>query len=165
MNALLDFLQKRTDDRGVMADLRCALVESKRHRAWPILASFGGVGEDWRARTIQIIAGLYATHPAITFDGDFGGTCQRMLSDDERKKLTDTREIGLLSRRFQHLLAADDEEIFDRVTRLVLRAKSAELSINYLSLHDDLLEWRYRRQRVRTRWAKSFWAPQAKEPE
>lgn len=146
-----------------MADLRCALVESKRHRAWPILAPFGGVGEDWRAHTVQTIAGLYATHPVMTQEGDFGNTCRRMLSDDERKALTDTGEVGPLSRRFQHLLAAVDEEIFDRITRLALRAKSAELPINYVRLHDDLLDWRYRRQSVRTRWAKSFWAPEVKE--
>ena len=30
---LFKFLRSRREDRGVMADLRCALVDGKRHRA------------------------------------------------------------------------------------------------------------------------------------
>ena len=165
MNALLDFLQGHMKDRGLMADLRCALIENKRHRAWLILAPFGGIGEDWQARTVQTVAGLFATHPLVINDGDFGDTCRRLLSDDERQTLNEAAQVGPLSRRFQHLLAANDEEIFDRIMRLALRAKSAELPINYNRLYGDLLEWRYRPQNVRTRWAKSFWAPRVEEPE
>jgi CRISPR system Cascade subunit CasB len=146
-----------------MADLRCALTESKRHRAWPALAAFGGVGNDWKALSTQTIAGLYALHPKEANQGDLGSTCRTLLSDDERGSLTETGEVGPLSRRFQHLLASDGEEIFGRVVRLVMRAKNEEKPINYEQLAHDLKDWQYQAERVRVRWAKSFWAPEVEE--
>lgn len=163
MSGLLEFLRARSNDRGLLADMRCVLVESKRHRAWPVLAAFGGVGDDWRALCVQTVAGLYAMHPKETAAGDFGTTCRALLSDDERQKLYEAREISPLSRRFQHLLAADREEVFGRVTRLVLRAKSEEVPVNYVQLHQDLQKWQYNPEPVRVRWAKSFWVPNVEE--
>lgn len=163
MSGLLEFLRARSNDRGLMADLRCALVESKRHRAWPALAALGGVGDDWRAMCVQTVAGLYATHPKEASEGDFGTTCRALLSDDERKTLHEAREVGPLSRRFQHLLAADREEVFGRVVRLVMRAKSEDMPVNYGCLHDDLMKWQFNPEAVRVRWAKSFWVPHVEE--
>ena len=165
MSGLLEFLRARSNDRGLMADLRCALGESKRHRAWPVLAAFGGIGDerDWRAMCVQTIAGLFALHPRETAEDDFGTTCRALLSNDERQKLHDARDIGPISRRFQHLLAADGEEVFGRVVRLVMRAKSEEVPINYGRLHDDLMKWQYSPEAVRVRWAKSFWVPHVEE--
>lgn len=163
MSGLLDFLRARANDRGLLADLRCALVESKRHRAWPVLAAFSGVGDDWKALCVQTVAGLYAMHPKETAQGDFGTTCRALLSDDERQNLHDAREVGPLSRRFQHLLAAEREEVFERVTRLVMRAKTEEAPVNYERLYDDLMKWQYNPESVRVRWAKSFWVPYVEE--
>jgi len=39
MSRLLEQLRRRKEDRGMMADLRCALVESKKHRAWLLAAA------------------------------------------------------------------------------------------------------------------------------
>lgn len=159
---LLTFLRSRQEDRGLMANLRCALVDSKRHRAWPFLARFGGIEDKYDkhlARTVQTIAGLYASHPEETSEGDFGTVCFKLLSDDEQKKLDAADGIGPISRRFQHLLVAEDEEIFDRVVRLALRAKTENIPINYERLFDDLMAWKKRADRVRTDWARSFWAP------
>ncbi|MCI0349733.1 MAG: type I-E CRISPR-associated protein Cse2/CasB, partial [Acidobacteriales bacterium] len=120
---------------------------------------FGGIGDTHLARTIQTVAGLYATHPEETSDGDFGALCRKLLSEDEHKQLATAEGVGPISRRFQHLLAAQDEEIFNRVVRLVLRAKSEDIQVNYERLFRDLLNWRYRAERVQTDWARSFWAP------
>jgi CRISPR system Cascade subunit CasB len=161
MQNLLEFLKRRKEDRGVMADLRCALVESKRQRAWPYLAAFGGVGVDFRAQAVQTVAGLYATHPLESTDEkfDFGSLCRRFLSDEERDKITTAEGVGPVTRRFQHLLAAEGEEIFPRVVRLALRAKAEDIPVNYERLFKDLLAWQYRADQVRTKWAKSFWTP------
>lgn len=163
MSGLLEYLRARSNDRGLLADLRSALVDSKRHRAWPALAMFGGVGDDWRALCVQTVAGLYAMHPKETANGDIGTTCRSMLSDDERQKLHETREVGPLSRRFQHLLAADDDEVFGRVVRLIVRAKSEDIPVNYVKLQQDLQQWQYNPESVRVRWAKSFWVPDVEE--
>lgn len=164
---LLKFLRSRQEDRGLMANLRCALVENKRHRAWPYLAKFGGIGERHGNkviethfnRVVQTVAGLYATHSKETHDGDYGAMCRKLLSDDERKKLNQSEGIGPVSRRFQHLLAADSDEIFDRALRFVLRAKAQDIPVNYEQLYKDLLDWEYHADWVRVRWAQSFWTP------
>lgn len=162
---LLEFLKRKSEDRGVMADLRCALVDGKRHRAWPYLGRIGGIGDSHAERAVQTIAGLYATHPKPTDEGDFGTMCRKLLSDDERKKLDTAEGVGPITRRFQHVLAAEGEEIFDRVVRFVLRAKAEEISVNYAELFEKLRYWQWpdSADRVRADWARSFWAPTAEE--
>ncbi len=155
---LMQYLRKRREERGIMADLRCALVESKRHRASPYLGHLGGIGDKPSERVIQTVAGLYATHPMESQDGNFGAMCRKLISEDEREKLTTSDGVGPISRRFQHLLAADGDEIFDRVVRFVLRAKAEEIPVNYLELYESLYYWQWSDQ-ARTRWAQSFWAP------
>jgi len=157
---LLKFLRSRQDDRGFMANLRCALVDGKRHRAWPYLANFCGIGEKHSNNVVQSVAGLYASHPEESKDENFGTTCRKLLGDDERKKLNQADGIGPVSRRFQHLLAAEGDEIFDRVVRLALRAKTQGISVNYEQLYKDLLDWEYHADRVRVRWAQRFWTPE-----
>ena len=156
---LLKFLRSRQEDRGFMANLRCVLVESKRHRAWPYVANFGGIGEKHGNKVVQTVAGLFATQPEETQDGDFGAMCHKLLSDDELKKLAQSDGIGPVSRRFQHLLAAEGDEIFDRVVRFVLRAKAQDIPVNYEQLYKDLLDWEYHADWVRVRWAQRFWTP------
>ena len=156
MSNLLERLRKNKDDRGMMANLRCILVESKKHRAWPVLSRVGvAIDNDVAA----FVAGLFATHP----DGDsdssrnFGVTCKAIerarnestSKDDKDKKLTPTE------RRFQHLLAADRDEIQDRVMRMVLLAKSQGVAVNYGKLLQDLNRWEY----AKSEWAAAFWTP------
>lgn len=157
MSSLIENLRENREDRGMMANLRCILVESKKHRAWPVLNRIGvRIDDDVAA----FVAGLFATHP----DGDsetvknFGATCKEIekarnetsSSTDKDKKLTPTE------RRFQHLLAADRDEIRDRVMRLVLLAKSQGVAVNYGALLHDLKHWG---DRTKTEWAAAFWTP------
>lgn len=164
---VLKFLNDRSEDRGIMADLRCALVEGKKHRAWPHLGTVGGIGDNPSERTVRTIAGLFATHPKTTSEGNFGIMCRKLLGDEERKKLDTAEGVGPITRRFQHLLAAEGEEIFDRVIRFVLRAKAEDILVNYVELFESLYYWQWpdRADRVRTEWARSFWTPQVKNDE
>lgn len=157
MSSLLERLRKNKDDRGMMANLRCILVENKKHRAWPVLSRIGvAIDNDVAA----FVSGLFATYP----DGDsdssrnFGVTCKAIerarneasSNTDKDKKLTPTE------RRFQHLLAADRDEIQDRVMRMVLLAKSQGVTVNYGKLLHDLKYWG---DRTKTEWAAAFWTP------
>lgn len=157
MSRFLENLRKNKDDRGMMANLRCILVKSKKQRAWPVLDRVGvRIDDDVTA----FVAGLFATYP----DGDsetaknFGATCkatekarnESTSRDDKDKKLTSTE------RRFQHLLAADRYEIQDRVMRMVLLAKSQGVTVNYGKLLHDLNYWG---DRTKTEWAAAFWTP------
>lgn len=148
----------------MMANLRCILVENKKHRAWPVLNRLGVAIDD--DVLPAFVAGLFATHSEGDSDSitNFGETCKRIErargeessefssnSDASKKKnLTPTE------RRFQHLLAANRSEIQDRVKRMVLMAKSQGVPINYKKLLHDLQYWG---ERIKTEWAASFWTP------
>ncbi len=165
MSRLLERLRKCQDDRGMMANLRCILVDNKKHRAWPVLNRLGvAIDDDVPA----FVAGLFASHP----EGDsnsitnFGETCKQIekargeetsessgnSEGSKKKNLTPTE------RRFQHLLAANRGEIQDRVKRMVLMAKSQGVAVNYEKLLHDLEYWG---NRTKTEWAASFWTPGA----
>jgi CRISPR system Cascade subunit CasB len=150
MSTFLERLRRHADDRGMMASLRCVLVDSKKHRAWPVLNRIGvGVTSDIEA----LVAGLFATHPEETQAGNFGTTCKAIETmrreDGSDNKLTPTE------RRFQHLLAAEKgEELHQRVTRLVLMAKSEGVPVNFEQLATDLRRWN---DRTKTEWGAAFW--------
>lgn len=169
MNDLMEFLKqlKKEDNRGIMAVLRRGLIPGQNQRTWPILARFDGIGNDYKEKVVQTIAGLFALHPVNRETGNFGKTCQTLMGDDERAKLSNGEE-GPLSRRFHHLLAADGDEILDRVVRFVMRIKSqpTEIPVDYKGLMSDLLDWQtQKKDKVRTEWAKGFWSVQTDDKE
>ena len=152
MSTFLERLEKRKEDRGMMANLRCILVENKKHRAWPALYRLGVPVDN---KIDAFVAGLFATHPENISSGNFGSTCRAiaMLRDQhhgEDSKLTPTE------RRFQHLLSAEPgEELRQRVLRMVLMAKSQSVAVNYEKLRLDLRYWNERK----TDWAAAYWQP------
>jgi CRISPR system Cascade subunit CasB len=161
MSSFLARLRKHKDDRGMMANLRCILVESKKHRAWPALHRLGIAIENDIA---AFVAGLFATHPEIANNGNFGSTCksiarQRDNQQGEDNKLTPTE------RRFQHLLSAEPgDELNKRVLRMVLMAKTQGVAVNYEKLLQDMKRWQWD-DRAKTEWAASYWAPKAESVE
>lgn len=163
MSTFLERLHKYKDDRGMMASLRCILVKSKRHRAWPALNRLGvAINDD----VSSSIAGLFATHPEGDSDSskNFGVTCKQIErargeeASDTNSKANASKKMQLTptERRFQHLLAADKEEVLERVKRLVLMAKSQGVPVNYEQLATDLRFWT---DRTKTEWAAAFWTP------
>ncbi len=161
MSALLEYLIKRKDDRGLMAMLRCALIESKRHRAWPILGRFGAIGNSHGAQTLQFIGGLFATHPENSENaGNIGKTCLGLCRQDERPDKGE--KPGPMAKRLQWLLAAEPEEIRERVLRIIQMAKTKGHPIDFEQLEKDLKFWG---DDVKTRWAAAFWAPNIQPPE
>lgn len=151
MSSLLERLRNRKDDRGMMANLRCILVENKKHRAWPALNRLGiAIDDDISA----FVAGLYATHFDESLKGNMGVTC-RTIEQKRNDKRNDDNKLTPTERRFQHLLAADKSEIPERVVRMVLMAKSQAVPVNYEKLLHDLKYWG---ERTKTEWASSFWS-------
>jgi CRISPR system Cascade subunit CasB len=155
MSRLLEELRKckARDDRGMMANLRCILVENKKHRAWPALNRLGVPIDN---HVSAFIAGLFATHPEDRVTGNFGATCKalkqkrnEMKGDDNKMTLSPTEQ------RFQHLLVAErGEELYARIQRMVLMAKSEGVEVNYEQLKTDLKFWS---NRTKIEWAKAFW--------
>lgn len=153
MSRLLERLRKYKDDRGMMANLRCVHVESKKHRAWPALNRLGVAIND---NVAAFVAGLFAAYPEETSTGNFGATCKAI--EQRRGDKSDDNKLTPIERRFQHLLTAETEaELHARVLRLVLMAKSQGVPINYAKLEPDLKAWN-RGDRTKTDWASAFWA-------
>lgn len=155
MSSLIERLSKHRDDRGMMANLRCVLVETKKHRAWPVL---GRLGIRIDNQVASFIAGLYATHPEATDKGNFGTTC-KLIENKRDSHVGSDSKLTPTERRFQHLLTAEyGKELYDRVLRMVLMAKSQGIQINYAKLETDLKFWG---DRTKTEWAGEYWAPGA----
>ena len=153
MSFLMERLRKNQNDRGMMANLRCVLVESKKHRAWPVLHRLGVAVTN---RVAAIVAALYATHAEETREGNFGTTC-RAVQNRRGDNRGDDSKLTPTERRFLHLLAAEKgDELHKRVTRMVLLAKSQGVPVNYEQLETDLKFWN---DRTKTEWAASFWTP------
>jgi len=159
MSGLLEQLRRHKEDRGMMADLRCALVASKRHRAWPVLHRLGVAVTNRLAATV---AALYATHREgeETQEGNFGATCLAVKRKRREEQSNDSK-LTPTERRFLHLLAAEKgDELYKRVTGMVLMAKSQGVPVNYGRLETDLRSWGWN-DRTKTEWAASFWTPGA----
>ena len=166
MSDLLDFLQRNKQNKGILASLRRGLSSTTEIYAWPLLAKFKGIGNSQNARAVRTVAGLFAYHPLVCTDGNMGTTCRELCGDNEKpweciEKDGVPTQPGPMSRKFSHLLAADVDEICDRVARIVLYAKSKEIPINYCALEEDLKKWPYAREK----WASAFWAPEKKDEE
>ena len=151
-------LQDMTGDRGKLATLRKGLIENQAQATWPLLSRFINFDSPYQAKALQTVAGLFAHHPKNTSSGNFGSLCHKLLDSEEKQKIAQG-ESGPISWHFQYALAANGEEIFPRVRRLVLRAKRDEISVNYIQLVKDLLDWQlsYKKDRIKLAWGKAFW--------
>lgn len=151
MNRIMNRLERHKENRGLMANLRCVLVENKRHRAWPALNRIGVAINDLE---LAYVAGLFATHPESIADGNLGTTCRAVAQRRDEKGNKDEK-MTPIERRFLHLLSAEKGELLSRVRRMVLMAKAEGLPVNYEKLAEDLKYWN---DRVKTDWAVAFWA-------
>jgi CRISPR system Cascade subunit CasB len=143
---LLAQLRRHTNDRGAMADLRCALSPTKLPRAWSLLAQVGGIGNP----RMEVIAGLFAYHPDETSTGNLGTTCLRLKGQNKS-----------FDARFRGLLGCDRDEICERLRPVILAAKAKGIPINYEGLFADLCYWG---NNVKARWAREYWGtPEGEE--
>jgi CRISPR system Cascade subunit CasB len=144
--AVLDYLRRVKNDRGAMAELRRALNPAQRHRAWPLLARVGGIGDP----RIEVIAGLFAYHPEESHSGNLGATCRRLAEGNNS-----------FEGRFARLLACDYDEICERLRPVILAAKAKGIGVNYEQLFTDLSFWG---DSVKTGWAREYWVgPETQE--
>jgi CRISPR system Cascade subunit CasB len=151
MSGLIKRISKYKENRGMMSNLRCILVDNKKHRAWPVLNRLGIAIDD---PVSSFVAGLYATYPQETNSGNFGVTC-RSIEKKRGDVRSDDNKLTSTERRFQHLLSAEKGgEIHDRVLRMVLMAKSQGVPVNYAQLRTDLKFWS---DLTKTEWAAAFW--------
>jgi len=154
MSKWLEILRDKQEDRGLMANLRCYLVESKKRRAYPALYRLG-ISVDSESKSIT--AALYAMHPVEGSLKNFGSTVKRIKEAKDNNSGHGDKQTPT-ERRFQHLLAAEyGKELHERVVKLVMLAKSCGVPVNYEQLQKDLKDWKYWNDRIRREWASEFW--------
>ena len=142
---LMDMLSSLQENRGAMADLRCAWSQTRRSRAWPLLGRVGLIGD----RAGETVAGAFGYHPLTEDQGNFGTACKKLL-----------QEHAGAEQRFARLLDADRDDLCDLVRPLILAMRSAEVGLNYQQLYIDLNFWG---ESTRVAWAKEFWTSGAEE--
>ena len=159
MSSLLEQLRwyRQHENRGFFANLRCYLVKSKRQKAWPALNRLNvTIGDD----NLGYIAAWYATHPEESQEGNLGTVC-RMIQIRRKEIQNKDEKLSPMERRFQQLLASEKgNELEDRITRVVLMAKSQGIPINYEQLEKDISYWN---DRTKTEWAQAFWTPNVED--
>jgi CRISPR type I-E-associated protein CasB/Cse2 len=120
--------------------------------AWPVIAS---LGEDIRNATAISIAALFAEHPLENNTArDFGATCRAIaLRDGGGNDIPDS-----FQRRFRRLIACDTAgEVAGQLRAWIRLAASKGEGVNYERLFDNLAYWESDADKIRVRWAGSFW--------
>ena len=137
----IKYLGQYSNDRGALANLRAALSEARRHRAWPLLGSFpGAIGDE----KYELVAALWAADPAnAASDRNLGATLHALAA-----------EHNSFEARFKRVLTADREEAPRLVAPLVRAALAKEVPVHYARLLSDLICWG---DDVKVEWAKAFW--------
>ena len=159
MSSLLEQLRwyRQHESRGFFANLRCYLVKGKRQKAWPALNRLNVmIGDD----NSGYLAAWYATHPEESKEGNLGTVC-RLMRFKRGEVQSKDEKLSPMERRFQQLLASEKgDELRDRITRVILLAKSQSVPINYEQLEKDISYWN---DRTKTEWAQAFWAPNVED--
>jgi len=146
---ILTYLRSLREDRGAMANLRCALAPNRRFRAWPLLARMGCIDN----RAIETVAGLFAFHPADESIGNFGVTCRHIANHSNSRREDGT---STFDHRFIRLLSCNQAELCLRLRPLVFTAKAREIPISYEELLRNLFGWDTN-DWIRIRWAQAYW--------
>ena len=123
MKAMLRVLEKQRGNRGLMANLKAGLRETKEHRAWNFLTLFCDPNHAGTFEVFRTIAGLFAAYPPDKMEeenreqstdtareaqkgSNMGYTCRLLCRDDEEKNLSVNLE-GIQSGVPEELVAAD----------------------------------------------------------
>jgi hypothetical protein len=144
---LMAVLRSAEEDRGAMADLRCAWSKARRSRAWPWLGRAGLIGDP----VAETVAGAFGYHPAPGGESNFGNACEEL-----------SREHAGAEQRFARLLDADRAGACLLVRPLILALRSFGIPLDHRQLYIDLWLWG---DETRARWARAFWVPEAARPE
>jgi CRISPR system Cascade subunit CasB len=145
---------KQTWNRGALAELRRGLAVD----LWRVLSRAGRVFAAVPDRALAdavVIAGLFATHPAVANHGNLGA-CFGRIRD----------ESGSVEKRFVALLDADKEDLAEHLRHAISLLRAKDIPIDWARLLRDLRAWDYEARPVQKQWSRSFWAEdQPKQPE
>lgn len=148
----LEHLRNLKGDRQAMALLRRALAfdpaEPADVRVYGYVEPFAQSEPNRRRRMYYLVAGLFALHPEED---------ERPLPEALAALVADEGLGPALELRFRSLLGSDDDQLPERLRRLVTYLRSKNRGLNYGQLLDDLLRWDRPDKSVQRRWARAFY--------
>ncbi len=149
-------------DRGTLADLRRGFSPGTEHRVWRHIALYCDLSKERERIIWQTIAAGFATHEATVKLGNMGSTIRRLALDGATGSPEDA--LKSFDARFRRLLTCDSAvEICERLPGIIRAAKSKNSTpIDFETLYTDLIYWG---ERVKLRWAASYWGDQQYEKE
>lgn len=141
---------EKSKDRGPLANLRRWWSPATRHYAYPVIARLKG-GAALDQADICLVAALFAEHPKHSEkSGNLGATCRRIAGQNP-----DSFEA-----HFRRLLSSQDlaSDLGPNLLKVIRRAKKEALPINYEMLESDLARWSHSAEKIKIRWAKSYYS-------
>jgi len=161
----LEYLRKRTEDRGVKSDLRRSVqCEELEHRVYSVIAPFCNLTSDTGRLIHLYIGGLYALHPKHDPKmGNFGSSLKNLVSKINNGRIT-TEDLERFAPRFNDLIVCRElDQLCKKLLQLVRRLDNEGIPVNYETLYCDLSYWGKWGERVRRSWAQSYWSNSPKE--
>lgn len=148
---LLAFLLKNKEDRGMMADLRCGFSSAKQHRAWPHIARFCALDQEWSRLPVQTVCAAFASQQENTAKGNLGTTMRNVAGGNKEG-------LATFEGRFRRLLTCDSQqEICERIPSVIRAAKAKGIPVNFRQLYCDICWWESDKYPPKLKWADAFW--------
>ena len=154
------YLERRRDDRGVLAALRRGLgrppgtVPDMYRYVVPWLPE---EAPPWQEDAYYLIAALFAYHPKEGGRGNMGSHFARACDPQG--------DNTAIERRFTTLLAAHPDDLDDYLRQAVSFLKSKEVPVDWHQLLSDVMGWGHPEQYVQRCWARGFWGRATEETE
>jgi CRISPR system Cascade subunit CasB len=160
-----------TPDRGALAALRRSVA------TWPaipagavrVVAPFlPGQASGWRETTYYLVAALFALHPCLSSQGDYGTGLGRALREAAVREKAQGGEAKGPERRLLELLGCRNEDLPTHLRHAVSYLRAKGVSVDYRQLMRDLSWWDAVEGDVQRRWGRDFWSgtlPDEEQPE
>ncbi len=121
--------------------------------AMPHVSPYLGERETDKDRWFFAVATLFALHPHDQPQREsLGGAFAKLRKDSDS-----------IEKRFQLLLACDEENLWEQLVQIVSLLKSKNVPVNWFRLLDDLTRnnWDDPERLLQLRWARDFYKPAA----
>ena len=148
------FLQKRSEDRRFMADLKYAASAATEHRAYehvvPWCKDMDHPGGRSRRIILTVSAGFALCGSSFPNSKNLGSVLRKIAGD-----------LPTFDARFRRILACTDvREACGHIFPVLKTAATKHIPVDFAQLYMDMTYWG---ENVRIRWATSYWRSQSEE--
>lgn len=144
------------EDRGALADLRHGFSPGTEYRAWPYIAGMCDLKNDIQRHIWLTVAAGFATHRGTDRNAGNTGATARSLAFGRGQSEKDA--LKSFDSRFRRLLTCGDAvELCDRLRSVICAAERNGVGMDYERLFWDLQTWHKPENKVKLRWAQSYW--------